>query len=46
MKEVEKEVIAQIKDSENLEKLKQSLDALLQKLNHQEMAKDHRRLFE
>lgn len=39
MKEVEKEVIAQIKGSENLSRLKESLDALLQKLNHQELAK-------
>ena len=39
IKEVEKEVISQIKASKNLENLKASLDALLQKLNHTEMAK-------
>lgn len=39
MKEAEREVINQIKASANRTKLRESLDALLEKLNHTEMAK-------
>ena len=39
IKEVEKELITRIKASQNLKMLKGSLDALLNKINHAEMAK-------
>ena len=39
MREVEREVIKQIRESTNLEQLRQALEALHQKLNHKEMDK-------
>lgn len=39
MREVEREVIAQIRQSSNLDRLREALEALHQKLNHKEMDK-------